>query len=142
MNVGYQLGKPLTTVVDMGKAVPNSMYKIYGTTKSDLAKMHSAFVKILAAQIATINWMDTLANYEKVATLATVVGDSPDVMRQAMADYRQMGFLTVGNAALPRLNIEKTIKAQIAAGNVPAAKAPSDGQIINLSLYAEAALVK
>lgn len=143
VSVGHQLGKPLTTVVDMAKAVPNSMYELYGTTKSDLAKKHSAFVKMLAAQIATINWIDTPANYEKVAKLATVVGDSAGVMREAMADYRQMGFWTVGNAGLPRLNIDNTIKAQIAAGNIPAAKAPTYGQIVNLSLYAEAAkLVK
>lgn len=139
LSVEHQLHKKLTTVVSMADAVPDTMYEMYGTTKSDLAKKRKAFIEMIAAQIYTIHWMNQKQNYGKVAKLATVVGDSQAVMRQAMAQYRSMGFWTSSGPGLPRKNIDNTINAQVAAGNVPAGKAPSYGDIVDLSVYQAAA---
>jgi len=47
-------GKKLTTVLKMSQAVPDTMSEMYGTTKIELAKKRSTFVKFIAARIATI----------------------------------------------------------------------------------------
>lgn len=131
-------GKRLTTSVRMAKAVPDTMYEMYGTTKTDLARNRQAFVKFVAAQIATIDWMNDPRNADQVAQLATVVGDTKASLLTSMAQYRSLNFWSGTDAALPTKNIDNTIKAQIAAGNVKADKAPKYGQIVDLSVYADA----
>jgi NitT/TauT family transport system substrate-binding protein len=132
-------GKTLTTAVKMSQAVPNTMYEMYGTTKSNLAKNRSTFVKLIAAQIATINWMNDPKNADQVAQLATVVGDTKAELLNSMAQYRALNFWTSTDAALPQTNIDNAIKAQVAAGNVKADKAPTHSQIVDLTVYADAA---
>ncbi len=131
-------GKTLTTAVKMSQAVPNTMYEMYGTTKSNLAKNRSTFVKLIAAQIATINWMNDPKNADQVAQLATVVGDTKAELLNSMAQYRALNFWTSTDAALPQTNIDNAIKAQVAAGNVKADKAPTHSQIVDLTVYADA----
>jgi NitT/TauT family transport system substrate-binding protein len=132
-------GKKLTTAMKMSQAVPNTMYEMYGTTKANLAKNRSAYVKLIAAQIATIKWMDDPKNADQVAQLATVVGDQKASLLNSMAQYRALNFWSANDAALPQLNINNTIKAQVAAGNVKADKAPTYAQITDLSVYSDAA---
>lgn len=139
VNKVQEQGKKLTTVIRMSQAVPNTMYEMYGTTKSDLAKKRSAFVKMIAAQIDTINWMNDPANADKVAQLATVVGDSKQSLLASMAQYRQLNFWSSTDAALPKTNIDNAIQAQVAAGNVKADKAPKYEQITDLTVYRDAA---
>jgi NitT/TauT family transport system substrate-binding protein len=131
-------GKALTTAVRMSQAVPNTMYEMYGTTKANLAKNRSTYVKLIAAQIATIKWMNDPRNADQVAQLATVVGDQKSALQNSMAQYRALNFWTSTDAALPQLNINNAIKSQVAAGNVPAAKAPTYQQITDLSVYSDA----
>jgi NitT/TauT family transport system substrate-binding protein len=131
-------GKALTTAVKMSQAVPDTMYEMYGTTKSNLARNRPAYVKLIAAQIATINWMKDPKNADQVAQLATVVGDQKSALLNSMAQYRALNFWTSTDAALPRLNIDNAIKAQVAAGNVQADKAPAYQQITDLSVYSDA----
>jgi NitT/TauT family transport system substrate-binding protein len=138
VDVQQQLKKQLTSAVKMSQAVPNTMYEMYGTKKSDLAQKRSAFVKMIAAQIATINWMNDPANATKVSQLATVVGDPQSVMLNALAQYRQINFWSATDAGIPQSNLDNTIKSQVAAGNVPAAKAPTYSQIVDLSVYQDA----
>jgi len=106
--------------------------------KSKLDQNRDAFVRFVAAQIATLNWMFDPANADEVAQLATVVGDSAQVMKQAMAEYKQMDFWSLDSAGLPQTNVENVIKSQVAAGNVPADKAPTYSQIVDLSVYQDA----
>ncbi|ABK52662.1 ABC-type nitrate/sulfonate/bicarbonate transport systems periplasmic components-like protein [Acidothermus cellulolyticus 11B] len=136
--VQQQLGKPLTTVMVQAQVVPNSMYEMFATLKSKLDQNRDAFVRFVAAQIATLNWMFDPANADEVAQLATVVGDSAQVMKQAMAEYKQMDFWSLDSAGLPQTNVENVIKSQVAAGNVPADKAPTYSQIVDLSVYQDA----
>ena len=136
-------GKALTTAIRMSVAVPNTMYEMYGTTKSNLAKKRDAFVRLVAAQIATIQWMDDPANADAVAQYATVVGDPKDAMLKAMADYKRIGFWSADSAAMPQANVENSIKGQIKAGNITAAKAPKYSDIVDLGIFTDAqALVK
>ncbi|HEX5401656.1 MAG TPA: ABC transporter substrate-binding protein [Pseudonocardiaceae bacterium] len=132
-------GKKLTTAVKMSQAVPNTMYEMYGTTKANLAKNRQAYVKLIAAQIATIKWMNDPKNSDQVAQLATVVGDQKASLLNSMAQYRALNFWSSTDAALPELNINNTIKSQVAAGNVKANQAPTYAQITDLTVYADAA---
>ncbi|HEY1571773.1 MAG TPA: ABC transporter substrate-binding protein [Pseudonocardiaceae bacterium] len=131
-------GKQLTTAVKMSQAVPDTMYEMYGTTKTDLAKNRQAYVKFVAAQIATINWMNDPKNADQVAQLATVVGDTKASLLKSMAQYRTLNFWSATDAALPQKNIDNTIKSQVAAGNVKASQAPTYNQIVDLSVYSDA----
>ena len=136
-------GKALTTAIRMSTAVPDTMYEMYGTTKTTLAKKREAFVRLVAAQIATIQWMDDPANADAVAQYATVTGDPKDDLLKAMADYKKIDFWSADSAAMPQTNVENSIKGQIAAGNITAAKAPTYSDITDPSIFTDAlSLVK
>jgi NitT/TauT family transport system substrate-binding protein len=138
VDVQDQLHKNLTIAVKESEAVPDTMYEMYGTTKSDLAKKRQAFVKMIAAQIATIKWMNDPANADAVAQYGTVVGDSKSVMLNAMAQYRKLHFWSTTSSGLPAKNINNTIQTQIAVGNLKAAQAPKVSQIVDPSIYQDA----
>jgi NitT/TauT family transport system substrate-binding protein len=122
----------------MSQAVPNTMYEMYGTTKDDLAKKRDAFVRMIAAQTATIAWINDPKNADAVAQYGTVTGDMKAELLNSMAQYRQMKFWTDADAALPQLNITNTINGQVAAGNVKAAQAPAYKDIVDLTVFADA----
>jgi NitT/TauT family transport system substrate-binding protein len=138
VDVQSQLKKSLTVAVKESQAVPDTMYEMYGTTTKNLAAKRSAFVKLVAAQIATIKWMNDPANADAVAQYGTVVGDSKAVMLNAMSQYRKLGFWSSDSAGLPAKNINNTLQTQIAVGNVKAAQAPKVSQIVDLSIYKDA----
>lgn len=131
-------GKPLTTAIQMSSAVPDTMYEMFGTTKSELAAKRDAFVRLVAAQIATIDWMDDPANADAVAQYATVTGDEKADLLKAMADYKKIHFWEADSAAMPEKNVDNTIQGQIAAGNITADKAPKYADIVDLSIYDDA----
>jgi NitT/TauT family transport system substrate-binding protein len=136
-------GKALTTAITMAKAVPNTMYEMYGTTKTELAQKRDAFVRLVAAQIATIQWMNDPANADAVAQYATVTGDQKADLVKAMAQYREINFWESDSAAMPETNVNNSIQGQIRAGNITAAKAPKYSDIVDLSIFTDAeALVK
>ena len=131
-------GKPLTTAITMSTAVPGTMYEMYGTTKTTLAKKRDAFVRLVAAQIATIQWMNDPANADAVAQYATVTGDQKADLLKAMAGYRKINFWSADSASMPETNVENMIKGQIAAGNITATKAPTYSDIVDLSIFKDA----
>lgn len=126
-------------IMKMSQTNPDTMYEMYGALKSDLAKNRKAFVDMVAAQIAALKWMADPANIDKVAQLGTVVGDPADVMKTAMQQYLAMGFWTVNDSGMPQANVENMVHAQVAVGNLTASSAPSYGQIVDQSVYADAA---
>jgi NitT/TauT family transport system substrate-binding protein len=131
-------GKSLATAVQMSTAVPNTMYEMFGTTKTELANKRDAFVRLVAAQIATIEWMNDPANADAVAQYATVTGDQKADLLKAMADYKKISFWSADTAAMPETNVENVIKGQIAAGNITAAKAPKYSDIVDLTIFKDA----
>jgi NitT/TauT family transport system substrate-binding protein len=138
VDVQAQLKKNLTVAVRESQAVPDTMYEMYGTTTKNLAAKRPAFVKMIAAQIATIKWMNDPANADAVAQYGTVVGDSKAVMLNAMSQYRKLGFWSSSSAGLPAKNINNTLQTQIAVGNIKASQAPKVAQIVDLSVYQDA----
>jgi NitT/TauT family transport system substrate-binding protein len=139
LDVDTQLGKQVTVVMRAGQVSPNNMYEMYGVKKSTLAAKHTGFVRMIAAQIATLKWMTDPANLDKAAQLGTVVGDSQAVMKQALQQYFAMGFWTLNGSGMPEANVNHMIKVQIAVGNLKAATAPSYAQIVDQSVYQDAA---
>ena len=122
----------------MSTGVPNTMYELYGVQKSNLDKKRQAFVKLVAAQIATINWMADPKNADKVAQYATVVGAKKDVLLKAMVQYRTLNFWSADSPGMPAQNVQNTIDGQVAAGNIKAAQAPKAQDLIDTSVYADA----
>lgn len=126
-------------VMKMSQTNPGTMYEMYGVLKSSLAKNRKAYVDVIAAQIAALNWMTTPGNLDKAAQLGTVVGDPEPVMKAALQQYFQMGFWTLGGSGMPQANVDKMIHTQVAVGNLTASTAPSYAQIVDQSVYADAA---
>lgn len=126
-------------LMKMSQTSPQTMYEMYGALKPNLKKKHTAFVNMVAAQIATLKWMAAPANQAKVAQLATVVGDPSSVMKQAMHQYLAMGFWTLNGSGMPEANVNKMIQVQEAVGNLTPSTAPSYSKIVDQSVYADAA---
>ena len=118
---------------------PDNMYEMYGVKKPTLAAKHTAFVRMVAAQIATLRWMTNPANLDKAAQLGTVVGDSQPVMKQALQQYFRMGFWTLNGSGMPAANVNHMIAVQIAVGNLKQATAPTYAQIVDQAIYQQAA---
>ena len=128
----------LTDVVNMAKAVPNTMYEMIGTSKSTLQKERQAFVKLIAAQTAAISWMNNPKNLDQLAQIATVTGDKKSDLLKSMKQYQQMQFWVSDSPGMPQVNVEKTIKGQVAVGNVDASKAPTYDQIVDTTVWNDA----
>jgi NitT/TauT family transport system substrate-binding protein len=138
IDVQQQLGAgKVNIVLRMSQTSPNTMYEMYGTLKSNLAKKRTAFVNLVAAQIATLRWMADPANIDKVAQLGTVVGDPASVMKSAMQQYLAMGFWTLNASGMPEAKVNTMIQVQIAVGNLTSANAPAYASIVDQSIYAE-----
>jgi NitT/TauT family transport system substrate-binding protein len=140
IDVEQQLGTgKVHVVMAQSQTSPGQMYEMYGVLKANLAKKRQAFVNLVAAQIATLKWMTDPANLDQAAQFGTVVGDSQAVMKQALQQYFQMGFWSVGSSGMPQANVDKMIKIQIAVGNLEQATAPTYAQIVDQTVYADAA---
>jgi NitT/TauT family transport system substrate-binding protein len=139
IDVQQRLGAgKVQVVMKMSQTNPRTMYEMYGALKSNLAKNRTAFVDMIAAQIATLKWMADPANIGKVAQLGTVVGDSADVMKSAMQQYFAMGFWTQDGSGMPQANVDNMIHSQVAVGNLTSANAPSYANIVDQSVYTDA----
>lgn len=139
IDVQQRLGSKVHVAMRMSQTSPGTMYEMYGVLKPTLAKKRAAFVKMVAAQIATLKWMTNPANLDKAAQLGTVVGDSQAVMKQALQQYFAMGFWTTSASGMPAANVNKMIQIQIAVGNLTASSAPTYAKIVDQSVYADAA---
>lgn len=126
-------------VMRMSQTNPGTMYEMYGLLKSSLQKNRKAYVDFVAAQIATLKWMSNPANLDKAAQLGTVVGDPVAVMKAALQQYFAMGFWTMNGSGMPQPNVNNMIQAQVAVGNLTASNAPKYAQIVDQSVYADAA---
>ncbi|MBO0832955.1 MAG: ABC transporter substrate-binding protein [Actinobacteria bacterium] len=144
LNELIDVQKLLTTgkvnvIMKMSQTNPSTMYEMFGTLKSSLAKNRKAYVDMVAAQIATLKWMADPANLSKVAQLGTVVGDPADVMKTAMQQYFSIGFWTLNGSGMPQANVQNMIQTQVAVGNLTTSNAPAYSQIVDQSVYADAA---
>jgi NitT/TauT family transport system substrate-binding protein len=140
LDVENMLGTGKTHVVmQMSQTNPGTMYEMYGVLKSNLQKNRKAFVDAIAAQIATLKWMSDPANLDKAAQLGTVVGDSAPVMKSALQQYFEMGFWTMNGSGMPQPNVSNMIHAQIAVGNLTTSSAPNYADIVDGSVYSDAA---
>lgn len=138
VDVEQQSGKKLTTVMTMAQAVPNTMYEVFGALKSKVAANRDAYVRYVAAQIATLNWMFNPANADEVAQLGTVVGNTAAVMKDAMAQYQALGFWSLTDDGMPQTNMDTMVASQVAAGNVAKNKAPTYAQLVDPTIYQDA----
>jgi NitT/TauT family transport system substrate-binding protein len=139
IDVDTQLHKQVTVVMRASQVSPDNMYEMYGVKKPTLAAKHTAFIRMVAAQIATLRWMTNPANLDKAAQLGTVVGDSQPVMKQALQQYFRMGFWTLHGSGMPAANVNHMIAVQIAVGNLKQATAPTYAQIVDQAIYQQAA---
>ena len=139
IDVQQRLGGKVHVVMRMSQTSPGTMYEMYGVLSKTLAAKRIEFVHMVAAQIAALRWMTSPANLDKAAQLGTVTGDSQAVMKQALQEYYRMGFWTTDGSGMPAANVTKMIQVQIAVRNLKASSAPTYGQIVDQSVYADAA---
>jgi NitT/TauT family transport system substrate-binding protein len=139
IDVQQRLGGQVHVVMRMSQTSPGTMYEMYGVLSKTLDAKRTAFVHMVAAQIAALKWMTSPANLDKAAQLGTVTGDSQAVMKQALQEYYRMGFWTTDGSGMPAANVNKMIQVQIAVGNLQASSAPAYAQIVDQSVYADAA---
>lgn len=138
IDVQQRLGRKVHVLMRMSQTSPQTMYEMYGVLKPTLQKKRPAFVKMVAAQIATLRWLASPANLDKAAQLGTVVGDPETVMKAALQQYLRMGFWTLNGSGMPAANVTNMIHVQIAVGNLTSSSAPSYAQIVDQSVYADA----
>jgi NitT/TauT family transport system substrate-binding protein len=139
IDVQQRLGGKVNVVMRMSQTSPGTMYEMYGVLSKTLAAKRAAFVHVVAAQIAALKWMTNPAHLDQAAQLGTVTGDSRAVMKQALQQYYRMGFWTLDGSGMPAANVNKMIQVQIAVGNLQASSAPAYAQIVDQSVYADAA---
>ncbi len=60
-------------------------------------------------------------------------------MKQALRQYFKMGFWTLNGSGMPQANVSHMIAVQIAVGNLKQATARSYAQIVDQSIYQQAA---
>jgi NitT/TauT family transport system substrate-binding protein len=139
IDVQQRLGGKVNVVMRMSQTSPGTMYEMYGVLSKTLAAKRAAFVHVVAAQIAALKWMTNPAHLDQAAQLGTVTGDSRAVMKQALQQYYRMGFWTLDGSGMPAANVNKMVQVQIAVGNLQASSAPAYAQIVDQSVYADAA---
>ncbi len=134
-------GKEVKQVMTLASVDPLAHYVTLVTLKKELdnATSRKNWVAVVAALHEAITYMRDPANSQDVAGIAAkVTGESPQVSAEALK-----GFLAVGvwpeDAGLGRPSIEHTIDSAVAAGNIPKAKAPTFEQMIDTSVFADAA---
>jgi len=140
IDVQQQLGAAkVNIIIEDVTDQPDTDVRDDGALKGDLSKNHTAFVDMIAAQIAALKWMADPANIDKVAQLGTVVGDPANVMKSAMQQYLAMGFWTQNGSGMPQANVNNMIRTQGRGRQPDVANAPAYASIVDQSVYAEGA---
>jgi ABC-type nitrate/sulfonate/bicarbonate transport system substrate-binding protein len=133
-----QLGRELTIVARMREVNPVNHYLVLITHRATLEENRDAFVRLVAAHIDTIRWMQDPANYEEIAEYAQPTGRAPDVAKWAVEAYNEIGFWP-DDAGLTPENIQAVTDVQQRVGGIREGRTPVGyEQLTDLSVYEEA----
>jgi ABC-type nitrate/sulfonate/bicarbonate transport system substrate-binding protein len=139
-------GKKLTIVSEIEKAAPGTHYLLFMTIKKNLAAKRDMYVRMLAANIEAIRYMNDPANLDKVAKIAKVTKRKLGDARNAVKDFVAYKYWPLDFDGLNAKRLAKTIKIQAIvgkktkgkAGIKPGKKPVAVNDLVDGSLYKEA----
>lgn len=144
-------GKKMTIVLHIEKTTPGTHYTALTVNSKKLATDRDKMVRMVAAHIDAITFMNNPANFEKVGGYAKPTGRNLQDATNAVKDFVAFEYWPNGHAGLDRKRIEKTVQVQEMVGKKsngksgiqPGKKPVSYERITDLSIWNDAvALVK
>jgi len=144
-------GKKMSVVLEIEKTAPGTHYTALVVNSTKLAANRDKMVRLLAAHIEAITFMNNPANFEKVGGYAKPTGRNLQDATNAVKAFTAFEYWPNGHAGLDRKRIEKTIQIQEMVGKksngksgiLPGKKPVSYERITDLSIWNDAmALVK
>ncbi len=133
-----QGAEPMHVVRFLLDVDPMQHYLIFWTLRSSLDQNREAYVRILAAFIEAIRFVNDPANEAEVNEMGLVTGVSPTVMEQTLPDVLDIEFWPIDRDGLPQDKMDAVIDTQIRIGNMEEGDRPDYGDVVDLSLYEDA----
>lgn len=135
--------RPLKTIVTQKASRPVDHYLLLVAHKDRVAQNRDAYVRIVAALVDAVRFMQNPANAAAVARHAAPTGRTADFAARALKVYLDMEFWPNEKDGLGQQNIEAVGKVQKAVGNIKADKPAPYGRIVDPGVWRDAyALVK
>lgn len=144
-------GKKVTIVLEIEKTAPGTHYTSLFTNSKKLAADRDQLVRVVAAHIEAIKFMNDPANFGKVGGYAKPTGRNLQDATNAVKMFTEFEFWPNGHPGLDRKRFEKTVQIQVIVGKKtkgkggikPEAKPVSYERFADLSIWNDAmALVK
>lgn len=132
----------VTTVTSVPEVDPDSHYMLLITRDEELADeaARATWVDVVRATTRAVDYMYAEANLGSVAAAAAeITTRDAEVVESALPTYLGMDFWPEGYDGLPLDRIQATIQRQVDIGNIPAAGAPTAEELVDPSVYADAA---
>jgi NitT/TauT family transport system substrate-binding protein len=117
---------------------PTQHYLVFWALGDTVEADREPYVRILAALIDAVRFMNDPANADEVAAIGTETGHSDDVVRRSMEDFLELEFWPIDRDGLPEDKIESTIAEQVRLENIEEGSAPSWADVVDTSLFDEA----
>ena len=139
-------GKKLTIVSEIEKAAPGTHYLLFMTVKKNLAAKRDMYVRMVAANIEAIRFMNDPANLDKVAKIAKVTKRKFGDAKAAVKDFVAYKYWPLNYDGLNAKRLAKTIKIQAIvgkktkgkAGIKPGKKPVAVNDLVDTSVYKDA----
>jgi len=109
-------GKKMTVVLEIEKTAPGTHYTALTVNSKKLAANRDKLVRMVAAHIDAITFMNNPANFEKVGGYAKPTGRNLQDATNAVKAFIAFEYWPNGHAGLDQKRIEKTIQIQKMVG--------------------------
>jgi ABC-type nitrate/sulfonate/bicarbonate transport system substrate-binding protein len=109
-------GKKLTVVLEIEKTEPGTHYTALTVNSKKLAANRDKLVRVLAAHIEAVKFMNDPANFAKAGGYAKPTGRNAQDAANAVKDFVAFEYWPNGHPGLDRKRIEKTIQIQAMVG--------------------------
>lgn len=133
-----QGSEPMHVVKFLTDVDPLQHYLIFWTLRSSLDQNREAYVRLLAAQIEAIRFMNDPSNTERVNEIGLVTGVSPTVMEQTLPDVLAIEFWPIDRDGLTEDKMNAVLDTQVRIGNMEEADRPDYADVVDLTLYVDA----
>jgi len=109
-------GKKLTVVLEIEKTAPGTHYLAMVVNSKKLPANRDKMVRVVAAHIEAIAFMNNPANYAKVGAYAKPTGRNLEDATNAVKEFVAFEYWPNGHAGLDQKRIEKTVQIQEIVG--------------------------
>lgn len=133
--------RPIEALTTVAEVDPLSHYMLLATTDKALADEESRekWVKIVRAMKSTIDFMYDDANSDAVAEAAAEITTRElGITSAALPDYKALEMWPATTDGMAQDRIEATIAAEVTAGNIEEAAAPTFDELVDPSVYKDA----